>query len=377
MEGSKSHVLMLAAALAVTGLAGCIEAPGFLNVSDVEVSALENRGLADEAAFAWNEKATLVSVMAFELTQSEEERIAADPEVGNGLAPAWWYVYCAYVPKDAASEGSGPARGDAYGGKTSADVMPEIRAFKVTADGTVSAEDEATAMTAGYSHDTADLSAWKIDSTEALAKAKTDTAFAKAAEGLNASVVEGVVHHEGTTSWYFAAMSADGFVVATVDAVTGELLSVQSMDLDMTMPTFEWGARDPSMWAGEPIHLEGDGYAAPGEPAFEAPLVTSGAMHGTLGIQFYGELPTDGLHWAILDAEGEWVTGDHVSSWMGGAAYEEELAIEEAGEYTFTLYYMSWATSVPFLPPVGPGGVDYAFSLHLIPGEAEDDEHEG
>lgn len=380
MEGSTSHVLLLATALASTVVAGCIEAPAFLNASDLEVSSFENRDRADEAALAWNANAKLVSVMAFELTQSNEERILADPEVGNGLAPAWWYVYGAY-PEETGRGSDEPSR-DAPSmdeARMGAMAMPELRAFRVTSEGDVSSEDEAAAMAAGYQRqDTIDvIAAWKIDSTDAFAKAKTDEAFAKAAEGFNASVVEGVASYEGTTAWWVAAMSADGFVIATVDAVTGELIGVEAVDLDMTVPTFEWGARDPATWSAEPIHLEGEGYAAPGEQAFEAPLSLAAPMHGTLNIEFYTTLPTDGLYWAILDAEGELVEGDQVRSWMGGGAYEyDDLAIEDAGEYTFTLSYMGWA-QMPFVPPVGPGGVDYTFTLDLMSGEAEHDEEHG
>ena len=373
MEGSKSHLVLLAAALVSTALAGCMEAPAFLNTSEIEVSAFEHRGRADDAALAWNEGAKLIGVMAFELTESDEAEISADPEVGNGLAPAWWYVYCAYTDQTMTADED--PRGDAMGTSQTSMSMPEVRAFRVTADGVVSSEDEAAAMAMGYEHDMAGtLADWKVDSVDALATAKSDASFAKVAEGFNASVVQGVASHEGTTAWFFAAMSADGFVVATVDAVSGALISVEAVDLDMTIPTYEWGARDPATWTAEPITLEGEGYAAPGEKRYEAPLSLTGPMHGMLTIDFHAELPTDGLHWAILDEEGELVAVDHVRSWTGGGEYEADLAIEDAGEYTFTLYYMSsW---MPFEVPVGPGGVDYAFTLELMPGEGEHDDED-
>lgn len=378
MDG-KSLAKIVALALASTAFAGCIEVPGLLSTSEVEVSAFEHRDLADDAALDWNDKAQLVSVMAFELTQSEADRIEADPEVGNGLAPAWWYVYCAYAQAEDEDEHEDEAaRGGADGGSTAtATTVPVIRVFKVSADGTVSSEEDASLMASSYEHDMAGtLEAWSVDSAIALRAAKADASFEKVAEGFNASVIEGVASHDGETAWWFAAMSADGFVVATVDAITGELIEVKSLDASFAMPTFEWGARDPETWAAEPILLEGEGYAAPGEEPFEAPLSITGEMHGVLTIDFMSELPTDGLHWAILDSEGELIEADHVRSWMGADTYEHELAIEDAGEYTFTLYYMTWG--MPFVPPVGPGGVDYAFTLELMPGEAEHDEdHEG
>ncbi|HVM44433.1 MAG TPA: hypothetical protein VM582_00755 [Candidatus Thermoplasmatota archaeon] len=346
MDG-KSRVLLLVLALASTGLAGCIEAASFLNASDVEVSAFENKKLADEAALAWSKDAKLVSVMAFELSQSDEARIESDPEVGNGLAPAWWYVYCLET-KD--------------GG--------EVRAFKVAADGTVTSEDDAATVAAGYKkHEmTGSLSDWKVDSHVALDAAKADESFRKAAEGFNATLVEGVAHYEGHTTWWFAAVSADGFVVATVDAVTGKLLDVHPMDLGMTMPSFEWAARSPEHWVAEPVRLEGEGVAQPGARPLEMPFFAASAMHGELVIEYAQMLPTDGLRWAILDGDGEAVARGSTRSWRGGGSMSAEVAIEEAGQYTFVLGHHTWIPG-PMPRPVA-NDVEYEFALELMPGHA-------
>ncbi|HET6405610.1 MAG TPA: hypothetical protein VFH78_13285 [Candidatus Thermoplasmatota archaeon] len=367
MDG-KSHVFLVLA-LAATSLAGCIEAASFLNTSDVEVSAFENRKAADKAAREWHPEAQLVSVLAFELTQSQEESIAADPEVGNGLAPAWWYVYCATSESSASASEEGAARSP---GRTEAKAMamPQIRAFKVAADGTVTSEDEAAAFAAGYAHDmVGDLSNWKVDSVDALAAAKANETFRKVAEGFNASLVEGVASHEGITAWFFAAMSADGFVVATVDAVNGVLLEVSAIDLQMTVPTFEWGARDPLTWTAEPIVLRGEGQADSGTPPLSLPFVTSSAMHGTLTLSFHNELPSDGIRWAILDADGEKLQEGGVGSWNGGDDYTFEVELKKAGDYVFELSYWSWTSWSPLALPVG--GVDFEFTLELFPGHVD------
>lgn len=374
----RSNVALLALAFATTALAGCIENPLTAMRSDVEVSAFEHADLANGAAEDWKKGAQLIGIMAFELSQpGDDAQIMADPEVGNGLAPAWWYIYCApdAMAKDHDDD---DARGAASSdGEASVAAMSMVRAFRVTADGTVTSEDDAAAMAAGYEHETAEaLGEIKIDSTDALGAAKADERFRKVAEGFNASVVEGVARHEDMPAWWFAAMSADGFVVATVDAVTGELLVVESMDMDFEMPTFEWGARDPEMWSAEPVHLEAEGVAEPDGEPLEMPFTATAPMVGMLTIDYSQTYPTDGLHWAILDAEGEIVNADHLRSWYGDDSYEADIAIEKAGDYTFTIFYMSWTPAFPGpLPPVLADGVEYSFTLDLEPGHAVHVEH--
>ena len=366
---------MIAVALAATAMAGCVENPLTAMSTDAEVSAFENKKLADEAALDWNENAALIGVIAFELTESDEPNVVADPEVGNGLAPAWWFVYCA---TDSMKEWEGEEEETSSMRTMSseeemASMGSMVRAFKVTADGTVTSEQDAEAMAMGFQHEMATtVDKLDVDSSDALATAKTDETFRAAAEGFNASVIEGVANHEGVNAWWFAAMSADGFVVATVDAATGELLEVTPIDMDVAIPEFEFGARDPETWIAEPVLIEAEGVAEPGAEPFEAPFYAGDKMHGTLVIDFDTMWPTDGLHWAILDSEGEIVEVDHVRSWMGGSSYEIELALDEPGDYTFTLYYMSWAPT-----PIGTpleSGVAYSLVLDLQPGEMEHEE---
>ena len=375
MDGRSTIILALA--VVATGLAGCIQNPDWLNSSDLEVSALEHRELADAAAFSWNEDAVLIGILAVETTEQVDPRLAPDQQVGNGLAPAWWYVYCA----DEAEEAMGDAKGgSADGGEGMKGEMTSVtRAFKVLADGTVSSEDDAAAMAAGFDHEMAQaVGAFELDSSDALAKAAADESFRAAVEGANATMIEGLARHEGRAAWWFGAGSMSGFVVATVDAVTGELVDVKPFQMDFAMPAFEMAARDPATWTAEPVHLEGEGTAAAGDAPAEYAFETVGPMWGEMIVEYRFELPTDGLHLAVLDEEGELVAADHIGGWEGEGAYTFDVQIEEAGAYTLVVEYMS--SMVPTGPlglPVG-GAAQYFFTLDLMPGEmpAEDEEED-
>lgn len=346
MDGSSS-ALALALALAATGLAGCIENPNWLNTDDVEVSAFANKELADDAARAWNPDAVLVGAMAFELSQSEDARITEDPDPGNGYAPAWWYAYSAKLADES-----------------------EVRAWKVSADGTLTSEDEANGLAATMDHDLADaIQNWHVDSDDALATAKTDEAFRTVAEGFNATVVEGVAHIEGISQWWVSAISADGFVVAMIDADTGELLAVQPMDLDFEIPAFAWGAGNPDL-AVPPVHVEGEGALRGGEMA-EYPFHLATGMGGVLEASAHSSMPFGAVYWAILDDEGEEVEEGSLGSYRGMDADAFELDLD-AGDYTLAFYAQSFLPETPLAD-----GSEYAFMLHLEPGyepEAEDDE---
>lgn len=351
MDG-RSTTIVLALAIVGTGLAGCIENPEewFSNTS-AEVSAFENKALADEAAAAWQEDAVLVGSMAFELSESPDPRIDADPDPGNGLAPAWWYVY---FDPDADDD----------------DLA--LRAFKVASDGTVTSEADAEAMAMGFGHEgLEELEGWSVDSNAAIATAKTDESFATVAQGYNATIVQGVAHQEGLTAWWVSAMSADGFVVASVDATTGELLEVESLDMDFEMPEFEWGAANPEMMA-EPVHLEGAGEAEPGAEPAEFPFTIEAPMTGAIMLEA-SDSPGESVWWEILDAEGETVDGGSVGGFMSFGSergYAHELKIEEAGDYTLVVGAGSWVPPTPI-----SRSIEYAFMLDLYP-EGMESEHE-
>jgi len=368
----RSPAILLAFALASTALAGCIQNPDWLNRADVETTAAEQRALADAAAASWSEGAELIGILGIETREQVDPRIDADPEVGNGRAPAWWYVYCAdETTQETTTEASATRDGEETTAYAS---MPMVRAFKVTADGAVSSEQDAETMAAGFSHEMAEaVGEWTLDSDAALTVAKGDDGFRAAAEGMNATLLEGLARHDGRTAWWFAAASASGMVVATVDALTGELVDVRPLDFKMPVPSFEMAAQDPAHWIPEPIHLEGEGVAASGDMPFELPFSTTGPMYGTMLIDHMAEFPTDGLHWAVLDADGEIVAVDHVGGWRGAYEYEGEVHIEDAGDYTLVIEYMS---SAPLpVPTPGIGSVTYAFSLDLV-GDLPVDEDE-
>lgn len=380
MDG-RSYALLITVTLAASAFSGCIANPLEALRAETEVSAFENKAAADEAALAWNANAVLIGVMTFELSESPDPRIEADPSVGNGLAPAWWYVYVgtdAPAPEAEKTEDNGMTR-EAEGKEVTVSAVQVVRAFKVSADGTVTSEDDAAMMAEGFDHDAEPIVGWELDSTAMIDAAKGNETFRKVAEGMNATVIEGVATHEGKTAFFASAMSAAGWVSAILDAKTGEIIAIEEMAMDFEMPTFEYGANGPQGWMAEPIHLEGEGRSNAGDELAEFPFSVVDSMHGELTIEFTTAGPMDGLHWGILDEEGELVHVDHVRAWDGSGHYEADLEIEDAGDYTFVIGYMESYPGVP-VPiglPVG-GAVEYAFTLHLEPGHFEmPDEDDG
>lgn len=373
MDG-RSYTLLIAATLAASAFTGCIANPLEALRAEVEVSAFENKAAADEAALAWDPSAALIGVMSFELSESPDPRIEADPSVGNGLAPAWWYVYAAAGSMPEADKDEPRGGGE---GEVEMTTVQTVRAFKVSADGSVTSEEDAAMMAEEFDDDTEPITGWKLDSTAAIDAAKQNETFRKVAEGVNATVIEGVGAHEGKTAFFASAMSSEGWVAAVLDAATGEVISIEEMSMDFAMPAFEYGG---GAWLAEPIHLEGEGTSNAGDEMAEFPFSTVDEMHGELAITFSTAFATDGLHWAILDDEGEWVTGDHLSSWRGdGGEYMATLEVEDAGDYTFVIGYMGSAPMPGPFPSLPLGGaVEYEFVLDLMPGELEyDDEDDG
>lgn len=373
MDGS-SYALLITVTLAASAFTGCIANPLEALRAETEVSAFENKAAADEAAFAWDPKATLIGAMSFELSESPDPRIEADPSVGNGLAPAWWYIYRATdarAPETEKSEDGGMTRATGSEEKTVSAVQV-VRAFKVSADGTVTSEDDAAMMAEGFDHEGEAIVGWELDSTAMIDAAKQNETFRKVAEGVNATVIEGVATYEGKTTFFATAMSAAGWVSAVLDAATGQVIEIKEMTMDFQMPTFEYGANGPQAWMAEPVHLEGADTSNAGDEMMEHPFSLVGSMRGELTIDFTTAGPMDGLHWGILDEEGELIQVDHLRAWDGSGRYETELEIEDAGDYTFVIGYMeSYPTApAPILLPLG-GAVEYAFTLHLEPGRFE------
>lgn len=345
--------MLLALAIAGAGLAGCIEAPGFLNVQNDEVTAQERLELADEAAKAWSEDAELASVMTIESTTPTDERVPMDPEVGNGRALAWWYVYCLQT------------------GETL-----EARAYKVTADGVVTEEKDA-AMLAGQPglHQMGAVGDWKVDSDEAIEVAKTNESFRLAAQGFNATVLQGLANHEGVSSWWLVAGSVDGIVVASVDAVAGTLLDVKIVDMGLAMPQINFAAQGPEAFVPEPVHLEGEG-TLEGEEPLEFPFTVASLMEGTLEIESAGGDFTRGARWAILDAEGQEIDGGMTRGTLAGEEQAEsyDVKIETPGEYTLVFEPMGFTPGAVSLPT--SDDVRVAFVMDLVPPGMGHEEHE-
>src|SRR5687768_6334162 len=95
MNGRK--VAALAASLAsLMTFAGCLAPSELLDPESakVEITAFENKDLADSAAKAWDPQAHIVGVFGLELSEAgAADQWPLDPEAGNGKSPAWVYVY--------------------------------------------------------------------------------------------------------------------------------------------------------------------------------------------------------------------------------------------------------------------------------------------
>lgn len=328
------RLLVATLALLTTALAGCLDAPG-ATADDGEVTALENLAVASAVAEEWNAGAELVSIFAVELAESDDP-IPADPEVGNGEAPVWIFAY----------------RTDAG----------DARAFLVLADGVV-VEHEETYGAEAYEDYATPIKGIVIDSDAGLAVAATSTPFADALLGANLTLAEGVAHWDGRTAWYYAAMSATGAAVATVDAETGELLLVKEMG---AMPDLSNLARTGAAYRPPgPVHLEETGKLDAQAPKAKFPFEYSGADgEGTLTLSVKKSLATDSIAWEIRDAEDERVASGSLGRaipGMGSAESREfSFDLESPGEHTLILMFR------PTAPVPSPSGsIEYAFKLHV------------
>lgn len=360
---TRSLVLLATFAITSAAFAGCVEAPAFLS-AEVEATAFDAREVADEAAAAWNPKAKLASVMTIELTNSTDARVPADPEVGNGRAMAWWFVYVAL-----------------------SDEAMDVRAYRV-ADGVATEESDAEVLGAAAAAQWDEngmevIRDWQVDSDAAIAAAKTDDRFRLAAQGFNATVVSGVARHadmhehddeaaarggEGDasahamgsaarTAWWIVAGSVDGIVVALVDATSGALLEVDELDMGFVMPKVDFSSAGVDSFVPAPIHIEDEGELED-EPA-EYPFSTVGPVAGEMSFATTGGGLARSASWVILDEEGDAVAGPR------GFAREEEdfdVELDEGGEYTLVVYERSWLPLPEITGPVG-----YEFVLHLDP----------
>lgn len=318
-------VPVLGLMVVVAGFAGCLEAISMLSNSEGEVTAAQNRDLADAAASAWASDAQLVAVFAFEQTNMTPE-FPSDPAIGNGKAPLWIYGY-------KGMNGS------------------EARAFQVTADGAVQAMNDSSGM------DVPDVgeavSGWQIDSDKAVEIARANATFEAMASREGASMIEALGSEDGVTVWAIMAGAQDGQAVAIVDAMEGALIAVESFDMADMMPAFP----TPGQMAnrGPQLEMEDSGTVSPGSP-MEYPFALEYADVGMLSISYDRLLPFEAVRVTILDADGEEVMSEVARGGFGpSGGTVMDIAFEKAGDYTLVL---SYATMGPELPVAS---VDYQF----------------
>lgn len=321
--------LALAVVLAAAGFAGCVETLSFLSASD-EVSAQENRELADSAAAAWAGDARLAAVFAFENNNATEE-FPSDPEVGNGLSALWFYAYVA-------ENGT------------------KARAFQVSADGEVVAVNESSKLDAGSIAQSGaqPIADWRIDSDEAVEIARGNETFESVAGLEGSSLMEALGTQENVTVWAIMAGSESGQAIAIVDAIDGGLVMVEAFELDFSVPAipgFPGGSPGaPQVEMSESGTLENQA-----ETEYEFTVETPDS--GFLDLRFRKMLPTDGMEWAIVDEEGEAVAEGQYQSLMGMSdGGMEDFEISAPGTYKLVLRH-----DPEQMIPVG--SVDYEVTL--------------
>lgn len=345
MNGRFPLVVAAILSMSAVGLAGCIEAPAFLSADQTEVSALANRGIADDAARAWNPSAELVGVFTAEDPEADgNESLQADPDVGNGLAVVWYYTYLAPTQAAGSDEDANATMQD----------LP-VRVYKVYADGTLIEEDpEQMEQEWDADLETRPLVNWTVDSDAALATARGNATFAAVYEGANLTVFEGVSHEEETgTVLYAAATSTAGIVVAIVDADEGTLVSVMDF-ANFAMPAWDWEG------FGAPVlEMHEEGRVDPSENVMEYPFhVAADDQAASFEIDVSPDAPMDALHWSVVGEDGETLEEGHIGApqnWDDGDSREFEL---DEGDYTLVVSYM---TDAPL--PLVSSGVDYEFDL--------------
>lgn len=343
MNGRSSVSLLALTTLVMAAFAGCLDAPSFLTESDVEATARENKDLADGAAAAWSGDAKLVGISAFEASPAHAMasmgKAPADPTIGNGRALVWLYAY--QTPDDS-------------------------RVFRVDADGRIQVENT-TMVPAAEIPKGEPLGAFSVDSDAAMKVARADPTFDAAAAAANASVVSALGTESGAAKWALVAIG-DKVVVAVVDANTAELLLVQTVDTSSYALPAMPGYADV---VPEVIHIEESGSLGASEDVAEFPFTYNGRGDPALmEINVVRYLPTDRLYWAIMDEDGEEVAYGYGSGLISyGGTYETDFELENPGDYTLVLHYNS-------LVPLSPGGVDYAFTLHVGPMPDEDQDED-
>jgi hypothetical protein len=332
-------VAVIGLMLAMTGFAGCIEAISFLSTGDDEITAGENRDLADNAAAAWNPDAKLMGVFALE-NANTTDMFPSDPDVGNGKAVLWFYGY-------AAKNGT------------------EARAFQVSAAGEVQAMNESLGEVPTDVGEP--IGAWEIDSDRAVEIARGNASFNSFAAAENTSMMEALGAEDGMTVWAIMAGSETGQAIAIIDALTGDIIMVEVFKLDFDMPAIP-GYGDMGMgmpYDGPQVDIEDAQTLDMGTPSYEYPFTLERGDSASLMVDYETMLPTDGLSFLVTDAEENVVAEGRITGFMGSSGSEfAEFAIEEAGDYVLTFVYESRAVFLPVPVPLGSA----AYDMHFVVG---------
>lgn len=350
-------VLLLALAFA-----GCMQqGPHFENAGATEVSARKNAELAASAAKAWDPAAKLVGIGGGESIDAPDDALPADPDVGNGLAVQWTYVY-------QTAEG-------------------KSRAFEVSADGTVISKNESEAMgdygayAGGYaaayqsyraqsSGKAEPLANWTWDSDAALGSAMKNETFRAAARAPNATLAEALGNAGVPDAWVFVASSGKTTVIAAVNATSGELAAVHDLSRyswqDAAASTSSTTAVKPAAAKAPPanatpVHAHESGDLTPSEPDHAMKFRLDGAEPGIIKLSL--KPSGDVLDYGV-QVTGPGYKRTYSGGFDGGQPQDisYRLPMAAAGSYVVTV------TMDPAQGVVPLAKLSYAIDADFVPG---------
>ncbi len=338
--------MLLGLLLATTALAGCLEtAPVALVGQDGQITAMQAANHGEDVALEWQDDAELLALGAIESTESKEPwfhsnastwNMSADPNVGDGEAPAWGLAYV--------SESTQQALG-----------------FVVWANGNITHR-----QSEDYDGDDEPLRAWEVDSDDALEAARSNATFRDLEEGMgeertytyslfqmddedrNESADEGPwkPSEEGTVWMIMVWGGGSSGGMAFVDATTGDVLWV--MDWSSFGGWGGWGSWSGwgGSWGGDDDQKETrtthqacyEGRLESGsmEVSYELP-VADGATHAAVGLEAEKDLATDSFGLSVEDAEGNTVEQENWNSGSGTSISYSWNSMVDPGNYTVTL----------------------------------------
>ncbi|GEM_PF-4521170 len=362
MHGRLSGIVpaLLLLALAFTGCMG--QGPHFENAGVKEVSAKRNADLAASAAKAWDKSAALVAVGGAEAQDAPDPDLPADPDVGNGLATQWTYVY-------QSAEG-------------------KSRAFEVSADGTVVSKNESEAFddygsyagsyAAAYqsyraqSADGKPLGNWSWDSDAALAAALKNETFRGAARAPNSTLAEALGNTGVPDAWVFMASSPERSVIAAVNATSGEIVGIHdlsryswqgSMETQAAVapPTPPTPPSTPNATAAPPVHLHESGSLTPAQSTDTFRFHLAAPESGRLNVTMVSSGDVLSYGWSLMQGEKVIKTDNSGTFSLSGVNDAMRLALDKPGDYSLVLDMSYVQGAVPLAK------VSYDVGLDLVP----------